>query len=129
MNYKTICEEIIIHSLLGGKVLELKEAKTKNANSIPNVVESSMLPVSVPEESSRFDRIPSDVERVELSHVVSSIQGICDEVKNVLILLENVLEIHSSGETKYYCKLCDAPCAPSSIMPHILGFKHALRCV
>ncbi|GFT91986.1 hypothetical protein NPIL_344281, partial [Nephila pilipes] len=59
---------------------------TKNANSVPNVVESSMLPVSVPEESSRFDRIPSDVERVELSHVVSSIQGICDEVKNVLIL-------------------------------------------
>ncbi|GFU42510.1 hypothetical protein NPIL_65231, partial [Nephila pilipes] len=100
MNYKTICEEIINHSLLGGKVLELKEAKTKNANSVPNVVESSMLPVSVPEESSRFDRI-----------------------------LENVLEIHSSGETKYYCKLCDAPCAPSSIMPHILGFKHALRCV
>ncbi|GFT88097.1 uncharacterized protein NPIL_600231 [Nephila pilipes] len=101
----------------------------KNAISITNVAGPSMLPVSVPEESSQFHKIPSDMERVELSRAVSPIQGICDRVQKPLILLENVLEIHSHNETKYYCELCDAPCRLSSIMPHILGYKHTLQCL
>ncbi|GFY43331.1 uncharacterized protein TNIN_332081, partial [Trichonephila inaurata madagascariensis] len=43
--------------------------------------------------------------------------------------LDYVWEIRSTSETTYYCKLCDSPCAFITIMSHLNGFKHQLKCL
>ncbi|GFQ78802.1 uncharacterized protein TNCT_593341 [Trichonephila clavata] len=131
--YCSICQlqlssEATLQSHLNGK----RHLKNQKSKSVPEITQSTFLPVTISKEHDPYDRSlpPVGMERVELFNEVSTIQRKCDTNNdNILIVLENVWEIRSPVERTFYCKLCDSPCASISIMAHLNGFKHQLKCL
>ncbi|CAL1295285.1 unnamed protein product [Larinioides sclopetarius] len=118
-------------------LLGQRHAKAIRAQSVHEVARSSLLnPITtsynpVFEEGPRHDKPPPGIKRVELKDCYASIQEVCDDLQHrqLIIGMRYVWEIKGETETTYYCNLCDAPCGPSSVMPHITGFKHRIQCL
>ncbi|GIX96308.1 hypothetical protein CEXT_228341 [Caerostris extrusa] len=135
MYYCDICKlNVFSESNWNSHISGKKHVKAQKALKIHELAKSSLSPSLFVRQSkdayqhNKFFIVPPGMKRIELFHATSKIQNLCEEVLNCSIVgMKYVWEVRGKREITYYCSLCESPCAVSSIMPHLTGYKHRLR--
>ncbi|GIX82787.1 uncharacterized protein CDAR_377821 [Caerostris darwini] len=135
MYYCDICKlNVFSESNWNSHISGKKHVKAQKALKIHELAKSSLSPSLFVHQSkdayqhNKFFIAPPGMKRIELFHATSKIQNLCEEVLNCSIVgMKYVWEVRGKREITYYCSLCESPCAVTSIMPHLTGYKHRLR--
>ncbi|XP_015905225.1 uncharacterized protein [Parasteatoda tepidariorum] len=115
-----------------------RHQKNLKAKTVPEVVRKSMNEPRIPPQIPHRPLPPPINPPKKPKHVTlkedSLIQQIAEDYKDgPLPGLDDVVEVRPPIEgvrdISYLCKICEAQCVPNSIMKHLTGFKHYLRCL